>query len=289
MDNQILEKGEIMRFNIVGQGNDKNEFDGILYCAQRIEEMLMMYTSHLYKTPVYNSFLLCYEFFDVYNTVEKMSVDKTHLKNIVEEFIVTFESDIVIKENFSAEKIQYFKNRLASSSIFDQQRTMHYLFHVMGDYPYWCVETLRKAVDENKGKRRIEKSVRSYIPMIIGLGYHHHFIFNTCKHIFAQPNINYSEAIEEFIATFNGGEYEYTVYFTVNEIVGKFRKILEERLNISFDQNDFSKQLCHDGKRQICVHISENAIDPYAAARKAYAAFDLFMRYYRFLGIKISF
>ena len=29
MDNQILEKGEIMRFNIVGQGNDKNEFDGI--------------------------------------------------------------------------------------------------------------------------------------------------------------------------------------------------------------------------------------------------------------------
>ena len=38
-----------MRFEIIGQWKDGYEHDGLLYCAQRIEEMLMNYTSHLYK------------------------------------------------------------------------------------------------------------------------------------------------------------------------------------------------------------------------------------------------
>ena len=51
-----------MRFEIIGQWKDGYEHDGLLYCAQRIEEMLMNYTSHLYKVPVFNSFLLCTEY-----------------------------------------------------------------------------------------------------------------------------------------------------------------------------------------------------------------------------------
>ncbi|SHI96524.1 hypothetical protein SAMN02745671_02260 [Anaerovibrio lipolyticus DSM 3074] len=277
-----------MRFDIVGRCNNEYNYDGILYCAQRIEEMLMMYTSHLYKSPVYNTLLLFYEFFNVYNTVEKKSLDKAHLNNVLDEFIFTFESDVVIREHFTAENIQYFKNRLKGSSAFEQQRTMHYLFHVMKDYPNWCVETLKKAVAEPKEKKRIERSVRSYIPMIIGMGYHPHFIYHKCKKEFTKPDINYLDAMEAFLGTFHGVDNEYIVYFIVSKRVEKFKTILEERLHISFEQDAFSERLCHDVQKdvqkQICVHISEEALDPNVAAQKAYDAFDLFMRYYRFLG-----
>lgn len=52
-----------MRFTINGS-NKESAHEGVLYCAQRIEEMLMGYTSHLYKVPVYNSFLLVNEYLE---------------------------------------------------------------------------------------------------------------------------------------------------------------------------------------------------------------------------------
>ena len=64
-----------MRFEITGRWEKEFEHDGMLYCAQRIEEMLMIYTSHLYKVPMYNTFLLAYEFMLVYYTVEPKSID----------------------------------------------------------------------------------------------------------------------------------------------------------------------------------------------------------------------
>ena len=94
-----------MRFEITGRWENEFEHDGMLYCAQRIEEMLMIYTSHLYKVPVYNTFLLAYEFMHVYSMVEAKSIDQSHLINIIEEFIDSFSSDIVVKQHFSQSQI----------------------------------------------------------------------------------------------------------------------------------------------------------------------------------------
>lgn len=40
-----------MRFEITGQWKDGYEQDALLYCAQRMEEMLMNYTSRTRKHP----------------------------------------------------------------------------------------------------------------------------------------------------------------------------------------------------------------------------------------------
>lgn len=80
----------------------------MLYCAQRIKKMLMIYTSHLYKVPMYNTFLLAYEFMHVYSTVETKSIDQSHLKNIMEEFIDSFSSNIIVKQHFSQSQVKYY-------------------------------------------------------------------------------------------------------------------------------------------------------------------------------------
>ena len=279
-----IRKEAYMRFEITGQWKNSAQNDGMLYCAQRIEEMLMVYTSHLYKVPVYNTFLLASEFMHVYNDVEKRSIDQAHLKNVMEEFIASFGSDIVIKEHFDVGQIHYFTTRLTGSSIFDQRRTMHYLIHVMMDYPNWCVDTLKKAVKDPKGKKKIEKALRSYVPMIIGLGYNPHYIYRECKNAFTKQDIDNTSALDNFLKLFNGVENKYIVYFAVDKIVLKFKTILEERLRLSFEEDEYSGKLHYDSSKQICVHRTEMALDPNGAAQRAYYTFDLFMRYYRFLG-----
>ena len=111
-----------MRFEITGQWKNGYEHDGLLYCAQRIEEMLMNYTSHLYKAPVFNSFLLCTEYLRVYDLVKEGTIDGSHLSNILEEFIDTFCSDIVIKNRFSSSEIQQYISKLKGNSLPEQRK-----------------------------------------------------------------------------------------------------------------------------------------------------------------------
>lgn len=273
-----------MRIEITGQWKDGFEHDGILYCAQRIEEMLMHYTSHLYKVPVYNSFLLCAEYLRIYDLVKESKIDHSHLSNTLEEFINTFSNDIVIREHFSGSEIQSFVSRLKGSSEPEKRKTMYYIMHRISAYPQWSAETLRKAVSSKTEKKKIERALRSYLPMLIGMGYQPFHIYRYCKQVFMNPEICDEQCIDLFIDHFNGSDIEYVVYFAVDKKVEKFRSILKSRLNISFDQDDYSKRLKFDRDKYICINMQASALDPNGAAIRAYDAFNIFMRYYKFLG-----
>lgn len=272
-----------MRIEIKPQWNGF-EHDGMLYCAQRIEEMLMAYTSHLYKTPVYNTFLLAYEYMEVYSLVEAKKIDQAHLKNVIDEFIHTFSSDVVIKDHFSSDQIKYYVGRLTGNSLREQQNTMNYLIHKISGYPEWCEETLKRTIGYPKKKKEIELALKSYIPMLIGIGYRPYYIYQQCKSFFTNTRVSGISDIDNFFKLFSRIERDYIVYFPVKKQVNKFKSILEERLNISFEEDDNSNKLRYDKGNQICIHKGISALDPYVAAHEAYLSFDLFLRFYRFLG-----
>ena len=188
-----------MRFEIIGQWKDGYEQDGLLYCAQRIEEMLMDYTSHLYKTPVFNSFLLCKEYLEIYDLVKEGTIDKSHLSNILEEFIETFSADSVIRNNFSGFEIQQYISKLKGNSLPEQRKMMYYLYHKMDAYPLWSAEILKKVVENPKDKKKIEKTLRSYLPMVIGLGYHPAHIYRYCKQVFKDAEICDESCLDRFL------------------------------------------------------------------------------------------
>ncbi len=273
-----------MRFEITGAWQTGYENDGLLFCAQKIEEMMMKYTSHLYRVPVYNSLLLVTEYSEIYALVQRGIVDQSHLNNILDEFIDTFSADVVIRDHYSDSEIQLFISKLKGNSRPEQKKMMNYLFHVLSDYPNWCIASLKDSVNNPKEKKRIERILRSYLPMIVGLGYSSEYIYKHSKSIFLDPTICDSNAINWFLNRFNMGETDYTVYFAVDKKVIKFKSILESRLSVSFAQDEFSKKLKYDTGRMICVNLKVSALDPYMAAIAAYHQFNIFIRYYRFLG-----
>lgn len=273
-----------MRFEITGQWKENYEQDGMLYCAQRIEEMLMKYTSHLYKVPVYNSFLLCMEYLRVYDLIKDGTIDKFHLSNILEEFIDTFSSDIVIRDRFSDAEIQQYISKLKGNSLPEQRKMMYYLFHVMSAYPTWAAESLINVIKNPKDKKKIEKATRSYLPMIIGIGYQPIHIYRYCKQVFKDPEICDESCFERFLHHFDGSETDYTVYFAVDKRVVKFKTILQSRLGISFEADEFSERLRYEHSKYVCINMHSMALDSNGAAIEAYKAFNIFMRFYKFLG-----
>ena len=273
-----------MRFDITGQWKDNYENDGMLYCAQRIEEMLMNYTSHLYKVPVFNSFLLCMEYLEIYDLVKDGTIDGSHLTSILEEFIETFNTDIVIRNNYSDDEIQQFISKLRGSSRPEQQKMMSYLYNIMGKYPIWAKETLKESIKNPKDKKKIERALRSYLPMLIGLGYHPVHIYRYCKQVFKDTEICNDNCFDRFLNHFNMVDNEYTVYFAVDKRVKKFSSILETRLGVSFEKDEYSKKLKIDHSKYVCINMHRSALDPNGAAIRAYYAFNIFMRFYKFLG-----
>ena len=266
-----------MRFKITGQWDNDFEHDGLLYCAQRIEEMLMLFTSHLYKVPVNNTFLLAYEYMSVCPLVETKKIDQAHLKNIIEEFMDTFSTDIVIRNHFSQDQIDYFVSLLKGSLLSEQKRIIKYIFQMISDYPKWCEETLIEAIKQPNEKRKIEKALRAYIPMLLFRYYDSHYIYNKCQNYFSKKDINSIDCINNFFRNFNDIENDYIVYFTLDKKVGKFKSILESRFDVSFEQDQYVKALYHDSDKYICVHIKVSALDDNGASKRAYQTINLFM------------
>ena len=114
-----------MKFKNQGKWNNGYRHDGLLFFAQKIEEMLGYYTSHLYKVPVYNSYFLMWEYLHVARLVDGKVINAGHLKYILDEFIESFENDIVIRDNISEDRMKYIIQRLNSSSELNQKRTIH--------------------------------------------------------------------------------------------------------------------------------------------------------------------
>lgn len=129
-----------MHFKVDGNWNDNFSHDGMLYFAQRVEEMLMFFTSHLYKAPVLNTYLLIEEYISTYRLVKSNTIQEPNLKIILEEFCDSIKNDIVIKEHFSKTDIEYYIQHLHELSLENQVQFMLYLYHNLACILYGAVK-----------------------------------------------------------------------------------------------------------------------------------------------------
>ena len=276
-----------MKFIIKGNWENIKALDGMLFFAQRVEEMLMYYTSHVYKAPVYNSWMLIKEYLITVELVRNGKMNENHADVILEEFLHSLSEDLIIKCRYSQEEIERIKSRLQSSSTIDKEKFMLYLWDKFKDYPKWCKNEIFKAVQQPKEKKKIDAFTRSLIPALIGAGYHPNFIYWECINFFSQEAITIRDfsPIENFLNTFDFKTKKFTVYFAVDKCIGReFQQMLERRIKVSFEQDAYSQKLQYDNDKYICIHIKAKDFDRGGAAEFAYQIFDVFMRYYKFLG-----
>lgn len=273
-----------MRFKINGQWKNNFKHDGILFFAQKIEEMLFYYTNHLYKVPVYNSYFLMWEYMHTSKLVKEKAINEGHLKYILEEFFETFEDDIVFKNSISEDEMKYILQLLNSSSVLDQERIIHYLYHRFACYHDMCVSYLKKIVIEEKEKKKIERALRCYLPTLLNGGYSPEFIYRYNNAFWTNNEISGIEAVDNYLNRFDFEKRKYKVYVALNKKAQQFENILVSRLNAITEEDEYSGKLKYDKEQFILISFEVKALDENRAAEYVYENINLFIRFYKFLG-----
>lgn len=144
-----------MKYSLPSNWSGDFENDGVLFFAQRLEEMLFDYSIDLYRMPLLNIHGLAEEYCDVANKVNSGEVKEYQRDIIFDELIESLKNDIVLKECWSYENIEKVIKTFGSSSQQEKYNTISYISATLsnGRYYDWCVKTIIKYTNQPKQKR----------------------------------------------------------------------------------------------------------------------------------------
>ena len=182
---------EFMKYSVPKQVDYNAEVDGIVFFAQRLEEMLSNASIDLYKMPLLNTHGLAAEYCDVVKRVSDGTIKEYQRDIVYEEFIASFKNDIVLKENWGNDNINQVLNSFGTSNQKDKNNIVAYIDATLGNGKYlnWSKNTILKYTCLPKEKKNIEAVLRCFLPELIMLGYEPNFISTTVQaHFFKGKN-----------------------------------------------------------------------------------------------------
>ena len=128
-----------MKYSMPRNPECSPEIDGVLYFAQRLEEMLFDYTIDLFRMPLLNTHGLTDEYCTVAKKVEKNEIREYQLNVVFEEFSASFKNDIVIKECWGQDNIDRIMKSFGSSSAQEKNDTIAYLNATFDNGKYYYI------------------------------------------------------------------------------------------------------------------------------------------------------
>lgn len=277
-----------MKYSTSKNCDNLSEMDGVLYFAQRLEEMLFNYTIDLFRMPLLNTHGLTNEYCTVAKKVKKQEIREYQKTIVFEEFVSSFKNDIVLKECWGKNNIDRIIKSFGSSSDQEKYDTVAYLNATFDNAKYysWCVETIKKYSKLPKEKKKIEAVLRCWISEILSMGYNTDYIYSELKKHFFSNNKITNNSVDDFLNIFDFKARIYSVYFSVSEIALKFKEILEKRIRLKFDDDGNFSNFKKDRNKVIVFFEGIKAPCPNVAAEIAYTRLDLFFSFYKFVGNK---
>ena len=179
-----------MKFSKPANWIDGFRHDGLLYFAQRLEEMLFSYTDELYSVPVLNTHLLVKEYLETDEMIENRSIAEAQLKHIMEEFQDSFKSDVIIQNNLKEAEQKNILDKINTSNLANQKKIMTYLYEMLKNYHKWCASYIKEIVPQEVQKKKIEKALRCFVPELIGAGYSGEYIYHYAKKVFFEDPVS---------------------------------------------------------------------------------------------------
>lgn len=277
-----------MKYSIPRQIDPTCDADGIIFFAQRLEEMLANYSIDLYKMPLLNTHALAAEYRDIAVRVTASTIKEYQRDVVYEEFISSFNNDIILKENWGKENIERVAKSFGSCNQKDKDNLIAYIDATLdnGKYFNWAKNTLLKYTSLPKEKKNIEAALRCFLPELIMFGYDPDFISTTLQTYFFKGELINNDTVKKFLDVFDLHVHTYTVYFSVSSIVQHFRTILEKRLSVNFEDDGNYHFFKSDRNKTIVYFKGIKARCPNSAAKKAYSYLDMFFSFYKYVGDK---
>lgn len=217
-----------MKFRNLYKWSLSESLEGLVFLAQRLDELLYEYTLDSYKPAALNAPFLCIEALEIIRDIENETIDEAHLVNILDELKWAISTDPIAKKVLDAPLDQYLLN--TQEPLHKRKLRMEVLSKTLGWHKYFsaCCTFLKEAV-VNKQKKNIDLYAKTLISTLINLGISKTFLREKTHEFFyegEEKSIISVDILDAFFDIISPRVHHFDVYFVVSNDV----KIIENSI-----------------------------------------------------------
>lgn len=268
-----------MRFRNLVKWSNPNSLIGLLFFAQRMEELLFDYSLDSYKPPALNSLFLCKEALSLIEDIEAKLIEPANLESVLEELRWALSNDKVVKALIDADPDRYIPKD-PNAKLSDIKISLEVLERTINEFRYLSKlkELLLIAVNENK-KKEIDSLARNLSTTLVNIGISKQFLYEkTVDHFFTgKGKISGIDHLDIYLDVVIAPTiHSFKLYYVVSSLITEVEDSIESfsikiipRLPVNFPKLAKDNKLVKD-KSEVYVEVSNiRAFDIHTAKDEA--------------------
>jgi hypothetical protein len=211
-----------MRFRSLKRWNIKPELDGLLFFAQRMDELLWDFTLDTHKPMALNAPYLCKEAISLLEDIEAELIEPANLKPVLDELVWSVQHDPVAKSLLDL-PIEHYVLTSEGVKLAEQKLRLDVLGQTLQPFRY-----LHRAFDQIAAqvkaveKKKLDSSIRTMVTTLINMGVSKQSLHKRSNDFFfgaEGEQIDKPEQIDSFLKSIYPYSHEFTVYFVVSKLI----------------------------------------------------------------------
>lgn len=207
------------------------ELDGLLFFAQRMEELLFDYSLDTYKPAALNASFLCIEALGIVDDIEEGAMDIANLRPIVEELEWSIQNDKIAKELLQLPATYYLQD-IDTVKISEVKLKLEVLGRTLDPHRYLerCYQRLHEHVRQSE-KKNIETVAKNIVTTLLNLGMSKQILYERTREFFFAPDgsdLESVDALTDFLEFIYPYSHLADVYFVVSALIRKAGSAVDE-------------------------------------------------------------
>ncbi|MEJ2803152.1 hypothetical protein WAE61_14800 [Comamonadaceae bacterium PP-2] len=218
-----------MKFKSLSRWTLTPELGGLLFFAQRMDELLWDFTLDTHKPMSLNAPYLCIEALSVISNIEDELIEAANLEPIMEELIWAIQNDPIAKSllDLPVERYVLLGDQIKIS---ERRNKLNALSNTLSPTRYLnrCLDELSKHVKESK-KKKIDATARLLATTLINMGVSKKHLLQTTNHFFFgahEAQITSPNQIDDFLASIYPYLHDCNAYFIVSQLITSVKESL---------------------------------------------------------------
>jgi len=208
-----------MKYRSLHKWTLSDSVHGLVFFAQRLDELLFDYSLDSHKPAALNPPFLCVEALKLIDDIENNLIEEANLTHVLDELSWAIQNDkvskslldVVLEHYVLQHDVPISKKRLRLEVLSKTLDPTRYLKQ--------CHILLKQAIRENK-KKEIDHYSRTLITCLINIGVSKTFLYKTTKEFFFfgdEPHIDQIDNFDQFIEKIEPTIHDFDVYFIASK------------------------------------------------------------------------
>lgn len=204
--------------------------DGMLFFAQRLNELLFHHTIDTYRFSSVSLIGLGKEYLGVYKAAQKGIINEKNLKHIIDELDSRLQKDNIAKDILTDEYVERFHKGYGAWSPKEQYENVNYIGRKLSNGMYYdaLVGKLVNLIQSNGSKKEINTLTTQWVREIIDGGYNENYVYITLNEIFFQTKVANTDKITDFFNRFDFEYKKFDVYIGFQSDILSIKNLLSK-------------------------------------------------------------